>query len=637
MCGICGIILPKHKVVSKPDIEKMNTAMMHRGPDGEGFFINGNVGLGHRRLSIIDLEGGTQPISNEDGSVIVVFNGEIYNYQELTESLIAQGHQFKTHSDTETLVHLYEQYGAGMLEQLRGMFAFAIHDRRTGTVFLARDRFGIKPLYYHIRGGALYFASEIKPIIEAGYSVEVNRSAIHLYLQSRFAHGDETIFKGIFRLAEGSYLVWRNGEWSVHRYYPTPDHESRDDGRDYDALFEEAFSSAVASHMVADVPVGAYLSGGVDSSAVVSEMVRLTGHPIRTFCVDFSGGKSEAGVAEDTAKALGCEHHTVLCGAEELLALPQVVKTLEEPVGDGVVVAQYFLSRATQQAGIKTVMTGDGADETLGGYQHLAAIIKAARWGRGPIGHLLSGVGAKVAERLPLGIVDMLAGLPLNVAEEARRRFAYLLRILPNGDLQEMYDLLLSLYCPDEMRDLYTTEFYAETKSMPVERFAGEPAGRTLADKVLSMQYRKWLPANINLKQDRLCMAHSVENRVPFLDHRFVELMTSFPPSVKIKGRRSKLLLRNLVAGRLKSAVSSAPKAPFHLPLEYLLADKRLWNMIEDNLDDARVRKRGFVRPEYARRVKELARGGDYMTAKKMFALVIIEMWFRIFVDGESL
>jgi asparagine synthase (glutamine-hydrolysing) len=616
-------------------LAQMNQAMASRGPDGEGFFIDDNVGLGHRRLSIIDLEGGHQPLDNEDGSVVTVFNGEIYNYQELSETLLALGHRFKTHSDTETLVHLYEEYGMGMLEKLRGMFAFALYDRRHKTLYVVRDRFGIKPIYYYQRGGQLYFASEIKPLLQAGYSLNVNRQALHLYLQTRFAHSDETIFKGIFRLPEGSYLCWKDGQLDLHYYYPNPVHQSADDERDYESLFEAAFADAVASHMIADVPVGAYLSGGVDSSVIVSEMVKRTGHAVKTFCVDFKEGYSEAKAAEETAKALGCEHQTVVCGVEELLQLPRVIQSLEEPVGDGVVVAQYFLSKATRTAGIKTVLTGDGADETLGGYQYLKAIIQAMNWGEPLPEFLVSKVGAEVAKRLPLNWIDFIADIPFNAANEARQRLVAMLQSLPKGDMRELYDLFLSLYCPAELKELYTEQFYTEVSTFPRDHFAGKPAGRTLTDQVLSIQYRKWLPANINLKQDKLCMAHSVENRVPFLDHQFVELMLTFPGRLKIQGRKNKLLLRNLAKKRLRESVYSGKKVPFHLPLEHYLQDQRLWEMVEENLDETRVKRRGIVRPEYVRHLKALARAGDYMVAKKMFALVILELWYRIFFDGE--
>ena len=636
MCGICGLALSGRQEVQRDVLQSMIEVMAHRGPDGDGLFLDGPVGLGHCRLSIIDLEGGRQPLANEDDSVVVVFNGEIYNYQELSKELLAAGHRFQTRSDTETLVHLYEEHGIGMLARLRGMFAFALYDRRRQVLYLARDRFGIKPLYYWQGGGKLAFASEVKPLFQAGYTVEVNRPALHLYLQTRFAHGDETIFKGVHRLPEGCYLRWKAGEVSVHRYYSPPAGGDGPPGRDYPELFRRALADAVASHMIADVPVGAYLSGGVDSSTLVSEMVRLTGHPVRTFCVDFKGGYGEGRAAEETARALGCDHHTVLCGVEELLELPAVIRTLEEPVGDGIVVAQYFLSRATRQAGIKVVLTGDGADETLGGYQYLKAIITAATWARRLPGFVFSRLGVPVARCLPVGLVDRWADVPLNVAAEAKRRFILLLRALPRRDLTELYDLLLALFCPHELRQLYTDEFYAEVRRLPREHLAGEPVGATLLDQVLSMQYRKWLPANINLKQDKLCMAHSVENRVPFLDHPFVELVAGFPGHTKINGRSNKVLLRDLARQRLRDSVSSARKVPFHLPLEHYLGDHRVWNLIEENLDERRLRRRGLLRPEYVRHLKERARGGDYMTAKKLFALVILELWHRVFVDREA-
>jgi len=639
MCGICGFVEPAGRDAPADVLARMTGALGHRGPDGDGVFIDGSVGLGHRRLSIIDLDGGAQPIFNEDRSVAVVFNGEIFNYRELTVELAARGHVFATHSDTETLVHLYEELGMDMLSRLRGMFAFALLDRRAGVLYLVRDRFGIKPLYYHERNGALLFASEIRPLMAAGYSVEVNRRAVHHYLQTRFAHGDETIFKGVFRLPEGSILEWRSGCSRLRRYYPNPAISPADSGSErvpFAQRFEAEFSDAVKAWMVADVPVGAYLSGGVDSSAIVSEMVRLTNHRVRTFCVAFDAGHSEAEAAERTARALGCEHQTVLCGIDQLLELPAVIESLEEPVGDGVVVAQYCLSRATRQAGVKTVLTGDGADETLGGYQHLRAIASLMAWrARLPVPGLWS-MGPALARNLPLGLIRALAGLPLDVVVEARERLASMLALAPQRDIREMYDELLALYRPAELGETYTDAFFAETSAYPRETLAGDPSGATLIGQVLSVQYRRWLPANINLKQDRLCMAHGVENRVPFLDHRFVEFMAAAPDREKIDGRRTKVALRRLAARRLPGSVAAAPKTPFHLPLQDLLGDRRLWALVDDNLDEQRVRRRGFVRTSHVTRVKSQARAGDFMAAKKMFALVILELWHRIFVDGEA-
>jgi len=280
-------------------------------------------------------------------------------------------------------------------------------------------------------------------------------------------------------------------------------------------------------------------------------------------------------------------------------------------------------------------MTGDGADETLGGYQYLRAIIQAERWAARLPRRLGSVVGPAVARSLPLALIDRLAGIPLNVAREARERLAALLETLSTATMQDRYDLLLALYRPAELKQLYTPDFLARLGSKRIESLAGEPAGRTIADRVLSLQYRKWLPANINLKQDRLCMAHSVENRVPFLDHEFVELLATFPEHTKIRGKSSKLLLRNLVSRRMGPAMASAPKMPFHIPLQHYLLDERLSDLIEDNLSPSRVAKRGMFRYEYVRVLKERARSGDYLEAKKLFALVILELWFRIFVDGE--
>lgn len=638
MCGICGFASKSSALAADGGvIRRMNAALSHRGPDGDGFFESGGVAFGHRRLSIIDLAGGAQPIANEDGSITVVFNGEIFNYRELRKDLEARGHRFTTQSDTETLVHLYEEHGIAMLSRLQGMFAFALHDAGRGEVYLVRDRFGIKPLYYHERDGVLYFASEVRSLIAAGYTARVNRAGVHAYLQTRFAHGDETLFAGVWRLPEGTFLHWRNGAWTLTRYYGNP---IADAGpviaeADAPALLEQSFSRAVQAWMIADVPVGAYLSGGVDSSLLVSEMTRLTSHAVRTFCVDFEGDTSEARAADATAKALGCDHETVYCGVDEILALPDVVDSLEEPVGDAVVVAQYFLSKATRRAGIKTVLTGDGADETLGGYQYLRAIIQARRIGR-LLPSPLSSIAAALSGLVPLPVIERLADVPLGVARDARNRLGGLFRLQRSGDLRDLYDLLLALHVPAELKDVYSAAFFAEAAALPRDPFAGPPAGATLVAQVLSLQYRKWLPANINFKQDKLAMAHSVEARVPYLDHHFVEAMATVPDRQKISGQRGKVLLRDFAARRLPPAIARGTKVPFHLPLQHYLKDRRVWDLVEGTLNDDSVRCRGYVNVEYVRWLKHSARGGDFLLAKKLMALVILELWHRRFAVETS-
>jgi asparagine synthase (glutamine-hydrolysing) len=358
---------------------------------------------------------------------------------------------------------------------------------------------------------------------------------------------------------------------------------------------------------------------------------------VQTFSVHFSEGYSEAAVAERTAKALGCDHQTVVCGVDELLELPAIVRVIEEPVGDAIFVAQHTLARAAAHAGLKTVVTGDGADESLGGYQHLRAIAEMTKWSERLPGWLFATVGASVARRMPLSVINAMADLPLAVAKDSRDRLATVLGLLPRHDMRALYDELVALYTPAEFDDIYTDDFRAEVAGFADDTFAGVPAGTTVVSRVLSMQFRHWLPGMINLKQDRVCMAHALENRVPFLDHHLVELIASLPDRCKIDGRQNKVILRRLAATRVDPSVALATKMPFHMPLQRYLADPRLWALVEDNLEVARVRRRGIIRPDYVARIKTQARAGDYLAAKKMFALVILEIWFRTFVDREAL
>lgn len=637
MCGIAGMILPTSREVAPERLERMTRALEHRGPDGEGYFRHRHVGLGHRRLSIIDLSGGWQPLYNEDGSIAVICNGEIYNYRELMAELEAKGHKFKTKSDCEVLAHLYEEHGIDMLQRLRGMFAIALYDRNRDKLFLARDRFGIKPLYYARIDGAFYFASEIKPFFEIGYRTEVNPEGLHAYFKSRFAHTDETLFKGIHRLPEGTFLeTTPDAGFTLTSYYPNPRITGDLEGDDFFERFEAAVRDAISTEMVADVPVGAYLSGGIDSSVLVSQMVELTGKPVQTFCVDFEHGFTEGSLAAETARRLGCVHHEVKCGVDELLQLPSVVATLEEPVGDPIVVAGYFLSKLTRDKGIKTILTGDGADEILGGYQYLRVNMLAARNAQWIPHAILEKVAPALIEACPPPLLKLLADLPFDVAPEAKRRASRLFSLAAKGDIRGIYDLLLSLHLDEDLEEIYAPQFRERVRSMPPpESFAGLPNGTGLGEQVLSLQYRKWLPANINLKQDRLCMAHAIENRVPFLDVKLVELMARMPMNQKIRGRTSKFLLRELAKKRLGGALAGRRKVPFHFPVQHFLKDKRVTEFIVDNLDSMAAKRAWLVRPEYLSFLRKKLAQDDFIFAKKVFMLVIIELWFRTFVDNE--
>lgn len=637
MCGFCGIAHAGTQPVDRLLLTAMNQRLAHRGPDGDGFFLRGHIGLGHRRLSIIDVEGGDQPIYNEDGSIVVVFNGEIYNYRELRKELLAENHVLKTQSDTEVLVHLYEEHGLDFVSHLRGMFAFALYDMKRDRLILVRDRFGIKPLYFHEAGGRLLFASEIKPLITAGYTVEVNRRGIDLYTRTRFAHGDETLFKGVHRLAEGTMLIWERGQSQLKRYYDTPYIDGRDKGGDIEERFEAALAESIDFHLVSDVPVGAYLSGGVDSTIIVQSMIGRADLPVSTYCVDFEGATSEANIAEQTAKSLGCSHHSVFCGVEELLQLPQVIEALEEPVGDPVVVAQYFLSRMARDTGIKVVMTGDGADEILGGYPFIAttaSAMGAKRILQSPINSIFSAV----AERLPLSIVRYLSNISLDLAEEARARLVRVLRDMPRMSEQDIFDLLLSLFRSDELAAIYSSAFRQEMEAELIESLAGIPNGISLKDRALSLSYRKWLPANINMKTDKLSMAHSIETRVPFLDHPLVEFLSQVPAQWKFSGRRNKILLRDLAKKwSVPNHIWAGKKMPFHLPMETYIKDPRVQNMIEENLSPSRLLRRNIYNVDYVGDLKNRALKGDYHETKKLMAIVIMELWFRRFVDSEAL
>ncbi|MFQ5349929.1 MAG: asparagine synthase (glutamine-hydrolyzing) [Thermoanaerobaculia bacterium] len=367
----------------------MADSMRHRGPDSSGFFRDGEVALGHRRLSIIDVAGGQQPLENEDGSLVLICNGEIYNYQRLRQELIERGHRFRTRSDSEVVLHLYEESGPACLSRLNGMFALALFDRRTRQLFLARDRIGIKPLYYARAGSRFLFASEIKALLRwPALDTEVDALAIHRYLALRYVPGPGTLFHSIHKLPAAHYAIFAEGELQLVRYWQPElwDGEYPYSEQDYEEQFRELFERSVRRRLISEVPVGAYLSGGLDSSVIVAAFSKLIDRPVKTFSVGFGYSHDEIEQAAETARHLGCDHTQVDCTAEDLLLLPTIVHHLDEPIGDPIVVPMYLLAReATKQ--VTVILTGEGADEIFGGYLFHRALLggRQTRGGcRGP-------------------------------------------------------------------------------------------------------------------------------------------------------------------------------------------------------------------------------------------------------------
>ncbi|HEX6201251.1 MAG TPA: asparagine synthase (glutamine-hydrolyzing) [Thermoanaerobaculia bacterium] len=633
MCGIAGVLHQERGGRAEPELLRaMADVLAHRGPDDEGFHVAGGVGLAHRRLSIIDLAQGRQPLYNEDGSVVVVFNGEIYNYEELTRRLEARGHRFRTRSDTEVLVHGYEEWGPDLVEELRGMFAFALWDERRRRLVLVRDRLGIKPLYYHARPGLLAFASEVKALLEhPGVPRELDPEALDLYLSLRYVPGPRTLFRGIRKLQPGHLLVADEGGVRLSRYWELPEEDpspaAAEAARE---RFTEIFEESVRLRLIAEVPLGVFLSGGLDSTAVLAAMGRVApGRRFKTFNIGYRGSSAEDERANEdayarlAAQAFGAEHHEVRLSDEDFQeALPRIVWHLDEPVADPACVPLYFISRRAREE-ITVVLSGEGADEILGGYgiyRRMLGLERAHRLlDRASGGH--SGPLAAAAARLLPGdrlrYWARLAGLPL--AERYRG--------VSRGFLPEGKAALLGGAGASEEGDRRLAELLAERTDAV--------AGASPLARMLRLDTTTWLPDDLLVKADKMTMAHSQELRVPFLDHRLVELAASLPPAYKVRDGKGKVLLREAMAGIVPRAILERSKKGFPVPTVPLL--RRLGGYTRELLLDRGSACRTWFEPAAIERLlDEHGRSSSGWGARRdqeIWSLLVFELWHGTFLD----
>jgi len=538
MCGICGYI----GINEEGLLEKMMAALSHRGPDSEGKFQDSDVGLGHRRLSIIDVSGGRQPIENEDGSLVLVCNGEIYNYQGLREDLLRRGHRFRTNSDSEVILHLYEERGPECLRHLNGMFAIAIYDKIQRQLFLARDRLGIKPLYYIDLPGRFLFASEFKAILRyRGFEPTLNPSAIQDYLALRYVPGPSGMFKEQKKLPAAHYAIVRNSQMTLRRYWQPELYGGPFKGSDREYLegFAEHFERSVRRRLISEVPLGAYLSGGLDSNVIVASISKLVSRPVRTFTVGFDYEHDELADAASTAKLLGCDHTEISCRISDIGLLPQIVYHLDEPIGDPIVIPMYQLAREAKKH-VTVILTGEGADETLGGYLFHKALLMGHQVAR-MVPPLLRHTFLKGPLRVtPASLINLAFNYPAQLGQRGKIKVLDFLDLLEPEQLPDAYRHLISLFDKRDIKGLFTEEVqkYLNLNEFRDSDQAVVQNTAPYLNKILHLQFSHWLPDDILLKQDKLSMANAIEARVPFLDHELVEYTLRMPPSLKITRER---------------------------------------------------------------------------------------------------
>jgi asparagine synthase (glutamine-hydrolysing) len=632
MCGICGIFFSDRDWHVKGDVlAGMNRRIVHRGPDDEGFFVEENVGLAMRRLSIIDVKTGHQPLANENHDIWIVFNGEIYNHAKLRAGLEAKGHRYRSRSDTETIVHLYEEYGRDCVKHLRGMFAFVIWDRRKRALFAARDRLGIKPFYYRWDGKAFLFGSEIKTILAyPGVAAEFNRGTLAEYLTFGYVTGPETMFEGIRKLMPGHTLeLSERGEPKIERYWDLTVEVDREPQphQYYVRTYRELLENAVESHLMSDVPLGMFLSGGLDSSAVAALATKIRGDQIQTFAVGYGEDEfSELPYARQVAKHIRSDHHEVRLSRKEFFTtLPHLIWHEDEPVVWPSSVSLYFVARLARER-VTVVLTGEGSDETLAGYTRYAWTLMNSKMDR--TYRALTPAFLRTALRKGIGAAPLSASL--------HRKLEHTFLMRDGEDWPSFYfDNFYSAFSANEFSQLLTANALAGAgQAYAGSMGAWERSSGDLLHRLLYTDINSYL-IELLMKQDQMSMAASIESRVPFLDHPLVEFTARIPASHEIKGMAGKFILKEAVADLLPEDIVYRKKMGFPTPWAYWLAGPQL-EEIERLLSERRSVARGLFRPETIRRIFAEHRAGHRDHGNRIWRLLNIELWQRVFLDGEG-
>jgi asparagine synthase (glutamine-hydrolysing) len=634
MCGINGIALSSKsgRQVQRDVLERMRDVIKHRGPDDSGIFIEGGIGLGHRRLSIVDVAAGHQPMTNEDGSLQIIYNGEIYNHADFRQDLEARGHVYHTHCDTETILHLYEEHGDACVNYLRGMFAFAIWDKRKRELFIARDRLGVKPLYYaHTEDGSLYFGSEIKTLFQANaLKPELNFTALPDYLANHATSGEETLYRGVKRLLPGHSLTWRDGATELKKYWDVSFSKVEEAGRsdqDYIAEWSELFRTSVRLRLMADVPLGMFLSGGIDSSAIAAVMSQMVDEPIKTFSVAFAEREAnELSYARVVAEAFKTNHHEVVVSPDEFFhALPRLVWHEDEPLAHPSSVALYFVSLLASQH-VKVVLTGEGSDELLAGYGRYRKTILNLTLGKGYRSLTPAFVRSAVHGRIK--------GLP--TSRMRQRLLRSFLSVAP--EIESIYFDNFAVFPQATQVDLLSSETMERIGGVNpyagVKKALSETDAQSLLDRLLYADIKTYLH-ELLMKQDQMSMATSIESRVPFLDHKLVEFTCSLPERLKLRGGTTKYILRESMKSVLPEAILSRSKMGFPVPIGSWFRGAYS-SIIDEYVLSERATARGIFNADVVKDIVRRHQVGGENHDERLWALVNFEIWQRQFFDGEA-
>lgn len=640
MCGIAGASwTPDVSPVDDATLRRMTAALAHRGPDDDGHYFSphGGVALGHRRLSIIDLAGGHQPLSNEDGSVWIAFNGEIYNYRELQPVLESQGHKFRTASDTETIVHLYEQHGPDCVTKLRGMFAFAIWDDRQRQLFLARDRLGKKPLIYRRDTGRLLFGSELKAILQVpGVPREIDPAALADYLALQYVPYPKSILNGYAQLPPAHWAMFsaRTGDLKIERYWAPPyEDQPLAEGEQSVPLSDEQWrtrlretlTEAVRLRLRSDVPLGAFLSGGIDSTIITGLMQRQSSRPIQTFSIGFPVRQfDERTFAREAARKLGTKHHELVVDPSAVELLPKLIWHYDQPFADSSAIPTMYLSEFTRKH-VTVALTGDGGDELFSGYDRYQAVRLASRvdqlpgWLRSPLTH-------PVWQRLPASVQQ----------KSWRRRLKRFLAVLGQSPARR-YLNWISIFDDARRTELLSPEFQRRLGEHDAAEFIlsafGRHPGADIVRRTTAVDVDTYLPADILVKVDIASMAYGLECRSPFLDHQVAALAARMPQRLKMHGGQGKQILREVFRDLLPDSIARRPKMGFGVPLDHWFRGE-LKELLGDTLFARKCVERGYFDPGAVRRMVDEHLSARWDHSARLWSLLILELWHRAWIDG---
>lgn len=631
MCGITGFV-GNYIPDKMSTLQLMTDVIAHRGPDDDGFYLDDHAALGFRRLAIIDLVTGHQPMSNEDGSVWIVFNGEIYNFHEIKPLLEQKGHVFRTNSDTEVIIHAYEEWGVHCLERLNGMFGFAIWNKKNRTLFMARDRLGVKPLYYTFVNNTFVFGSEIKSILKfPGVKTEVDHAALDSYMSFLWTPEPRTLFNNIFKLNSGHYLLLENGQISIHEYWDVLFHKKENHTEEYwiDKT-NELLTRSVERRLISDVPLGAFLSGGVDSTTIIALMNKLRSDRVRTYTIGFSKNdiqhdvvQSDLEFARFAAKNLNVDYNEIILSPNVIDLLPKLVWHMDEPVADPAAITTYLICKASRES-LTVLLSGVGGDEIFGGYPRFTAMKMADLYNRFPAA-LRQNIIEKMAQRLHASRAPAFRNIKKFIKSAS----------LP---MRDRYLGYRTYFTEEEKKSLYSADLQQKLSSLQSNphkehlEFFNAVSGEDALSQMLYVDLKTFLPSLNLMYTDKMSMAASVEVREPFLDYEIVECFAQMPSDLKLKRFTRKYILKKAAERIIPKEIVWRKKAGFGAPIRSWITGD-LKEMVHDLLSETRIRQRGYFNYKYCRKILDDEYSGKEYNSNHIWQLLTLELWHQQFID----